>query len=235
MLIISLLFYVIAGRGNDAYYCRITNPTQMEYSKMLDLLFVAENRTDLGKGASRRLRRTGNIPAIIYGGTQAPISITLNHNEVLKQFRTDNVYSQILSVQINGKIEMAILRDVQRHPYKPLITHLDFFRVNAKEEIVMSVPLVFENAELCKGVKLQGGQITHLITTIEISCFPKDLPASIAVDLLNLELGATLHLSEIVLPNGVVLVAPAHGHDEPVVSVIHTRSEETNEVSTPAE
>lgn len=199
---------------------------------MSEFIFVAEARTDLGKGASRRLRRTGFFPAVIYGGDAPSISLTINHNEALKQFRNDAVYSQIVTVDINGKKESAVLRDIQRHPYKPLITHMDFLRVNAKEVIVMHVPLHFINDEACKGVKQEGGQITHLMSTVEISCLPQNLPQFIEVDLINLGLGETIHVSQLVLPANVEVTSLAHGSDEPVVSVIRSRVEvETTEAS----
>jgi large subunit ribosomal protein L25 len=192
---------------------------------MSEFIFVAQTRTDLGKGASRRLRRTGFFPAVIYGAESASVSLTVNHNEALKQFRSDAVYSNIVTVQIDGKNESAILRDIQRHPYKPLITHIDFLRVSAKELIVMSVPLHFINDEACKGVKQEGGQITHLMSTLEVSCLPQDLPEFIEVDLIALGLGETIHVSNLALPKGVTSTNLTHGSDEPVVSVIRSRGE----------
>ncbi len=190
---------------------------------MADFIFEAETRTDLGKGASRRLRRTGAIPAVIYGGNQDAVSLTLDHNEVLKQFRSEAIYSHILTVKVNGKPEIAVLRDVQRHPYKPLITHLDFLRVNAKEIVRVAVPLHFINEDTAKGVKDQGGTVSHLLTTLEVDCLPKDLPEYIEVDLQAVEAGQVVHISEITLPAGVESWQLAQGFDEALVTIIQLR------------
>jgi len=132
-------------------------------------------------------------------------------------------YSHILSVKVDGKAEMAILRDVQRHPSKPTIMHMDFLRVNETETLRMSVPLHFENEDTCVGVKTGGGQINHIVSQVEVSCLAKDLPEFITVDVGNVELGASLHMSEITLPEGVTLVELEHDHDLAVVNVVKPR------------
>ncbi len=192
----------------------------------MDFVFKATIREDLGKGASRRLRRSGSIPAILYGADKEAVNLELNHNEVLKLFNHEGVYSNILTIDINGKKENAILRDVQRHPYKPLLSHLDFLRINAKETLRVNVPLRFINEENCVGVKQEGGQISHLLNSVEISVLPKNLPEFIEVDVAELKLGETLHLSNLNLPAGTEIVALQQGHDEGIVSVIHMRGED---------
>ena len=184
----------------------------------------AELRTDEGKGASRRLRRLQNkIPAIIYGGTEAPQSISLQAHKLDKALQNEAFYSHILTLTIDGKEQQAILRDLHRHPAKPIILHADFLRVDADHAIHMNVPLHFINEEACVGVKVQGGAISHQMSDVEIKCLPKDLPEYIEVDMAELELDNTLHLSDIKLPEGVEIIALTHGadHDLPIANV-HT-------------
>ncbi len=184
---------------------------------------IAEVRTDKGKGASRRLRRMNKVPAVLYGGKQPPVSLTLQHNELLQHLENEAFYSHILNVKVDGKSEKAVLRDVQRHPSNPVIMHIDLLRVDEKARIHMSVPLHFTNEEKCVGVKTGGGSITHLMTQVEVSCLAGDLPEYIEVDLEKVEAGASVHLSEITLPKGIELVELAHGHDLAVVSVLKPR------------
>lgn len=176
---------------------------------------IAQARTDLGKGASRRLRRAGQIPAVVYGSGE-PVSITLSHSEMLRHAEHEAFFSHILDLQIDGKSENVIVRDMQRHPAKPFITHVDFQRVTKGVELTVSVPLHFVNEDTCKGVKIGGGLLSHLVTEIEISVLPKNLPEFVEVDVANLEVGATLHLSEITLPEGVTSVALSHGEDHDI-------------------
>ncbi len=186
----------------------------------------AELRTDEGKGASRRLRRLQNkVPAVIYGGTEAPQSISLAANELDKALMNEAFYSHILTLNVEGKEQQAILRDLQRHPAKPLILHADFQRIDATHAITMNVPLHFINEEKCPGVKLQGGAISHQMTEVEIKCLPKDLPEYIDVDMAEVEIDSTLHLSDIKLPAGVEIIALTHGadHDLPIATVHATR------------
>ena len=184
----------------------------------------AELRSDEGKGASRRLRRLQNkIPAVIYGGKEPAQSISLLANELNKALQNEAFYSHILTLTLEGKEQQAILRDLQRHPAKPIILHADFLRVDAAHALHMNVPLHFINEDTCIGVKLQGGAISHQMSDVEIKCLPKDLPEYIEVDMAEVELDNTLHLSDIKLPEGVEIIALTHGadHDLPIANV-HT-------------
>ncbi len=181
----------------------------------------AQSRSDTGKGASRRLRRAGLVPGIVYGGKKEPAMITLDHTRLVLQLENPSFYSHILQLDIDGAGEQVVLKDVQRHPARPFIQHVDFLRVSAREKIRMTVPLVFLNEETAKGVK-KSGQVMPHITEIDITCLPKDLPESIAVDLAEVDLGDTVHLSEIPLPNGVEL-EHIPDPDLPVVSIEEIR------------
>lgn len=182
----------------------------------------AQRRNELGKGATRRLRRTGQVPAIIYGTGKEPIPLTLSHNELLKQLKDEGFYSRILTLNIdNNQSEKAVLKDLQRHAHRPQIMHLDFQRISETEKLDKHVPLHFINEERCIGVKQEGGMISRHMTEVEILCLPKDLPEFIEVDLSNLKVNEILHLSDLIVPEGVELVA-LHGgpeHNLPVVSV----------------
>jgi large subunit ribosomal protein L25 len=185
----------------------------------------AETRSDLGKGASRRLRKNGLVPAIIYGGSEEPVSITLGHNEFINQLDNEAIYTQILSLKLGKKKEDVILRDLQRHPFKNLIMHADFLRVDQKKTLHVSVPIHFVNEDKCYGVKTEGGLLNHLQSEIEIMCLPKDLPEYLELDVTDLKLGESLHLSDIKLPKGIEIVALTHGedHDTGVAAVHKTR------------
>ena len=183
----------------------------------------AVQRTDLGKGASRRLRRVNNdIPAILYGGKKVATPITLNQNKILHALENDAFYSHILNLSIDGQKERVILKDLQRHPYKKRITHMDFLRISEDTPITIHAPLHFTGEDLSPGVKA-GGIVSHHQTDIEIRCLPKDLPEFIQIDLSTCELNAIIHLSEVTLPKGVTLPIFQHGidptHDVPVVSI----------------
>jgi len=180
----------------------------------------ANLRTDMGKGASRRLRREGQIPAVLYGGDKEAVSITVEHNKLMHALENEAFYSSILNINIDGSVEEAVLRDLQRHPYKPKIVHADFHRVTRGQELTAKVPLHFINEDKCKGVKA-GGSIKHNITDVEVKCRPSLLPEFIEVDMAAVELGAIVHLTDIVLPEGVSIIELSHGadHDLPVVSV----------------
>jgi large subunit ribosomal protein L25 len=181
----------------------------------------AEVRTDVGKGASRRLRHANKIPAIIYGGDKDPVSLTMDHDKLFHALENEAFYSHILTINVDGKGEKAILRDLQRHPSKPTVMHADFQRVSATEKIHMNVPLHFENEDTAVGVKDQGGLISHNATDVEVICLAQNLPEYITVDVATLEVGHSLHLSDLVMPEGVELVqlALGEGHDQPVVSI----------------
>ncbi len=188
----------------------------------------AQRRTDVGKGASRRSRHAGYIPAIIYGGGKAPVSLTLSHNELLKQLENEGFYSHILTVNIEGEVEKAVLKDLQRHPYRPAVMHLDLLRVSETQKLHMRVPLHFLNENQCIGVKQGGGVVSRQITEVEISCLPNDLPEFIEVDLVNINLNEIVHLSDLVLPEGVELL---HGSEQnlAVVSVHLARGSKADE------
>jgi len=190
---------------------------------MSDAIFNldAEVRTDLGKGASRRLRHADKVPAILYGGEEAPVSLTLDHNKVINAADFEAFYSHVLTLNIGGKKVEALLKDVQRHPFKPKITHLDFQRVIAGQDVHTSVPIHFINEEKCQAVK-DGGIAEHLVNEVEITCLPKDLPEFIEVDMANVEMEQTLHLSDLTLPAGVTSVELAkedEAHDLAVVTI----------------
>ena len=183
----------------------------------------AEARLDLGKGASRRLRRLADlIPAIIYGGAKDPQPLSLIRKDVEKALENEALYSHVLTVNIGKAKEKAIIKDMQRHPAKNNITHIDFLRVDDKVALKLHVPIHFLNETACYGVKTQGGMIQHQATDIEVLCLPADIPTFIAVDMMNVETGQIIHLSDITLPAGVASVALALGedHDLAVASVI---------------
>jgi large subunit ribosomal protein L25 len=186
-----------------------------------DFALDAQIRTDAGKGASRRLRREGLVPAIIYGGKKEPQNISLEFKELIKHLDQEAFYSHIISINVDGKSEDAILKDLQRHPSKAMIFHADFLRVSKDQKFTTNVPLHFVNEEIAKGVKLQGGVVSHSMTQLEISCLPADLPEYIEVDLADVELGQIVHISDLNLPEGVESVALAHGHDHdlPVAAI----------------
>ncbi len=188
----------------------------------------AEPRTDSGKGASRRLRRTGMVPAIVYGGGGEPASISLEHNKFSHELENEAIYTQIIDLHIGKDTEEVILRDLQRHPYKKRIMHADFFRIDKKKAIHVIVPIHVLNTDNCIGVKTDGGMMTQLVTEIEVICLPKNLPEYLEIDAEELHLGEILHLTDIKMPEGVEIVALTHGedHDTGVLSVVKTRAEE---------
>ena len=174
----------------------------------------AKPREDTGKGASRRLRRlTGEVPAIIYGGKKDAEKISILHKDITKALENDAVYSSIISLSIDGKAEDTIIKDIQRHPAKQIILHMDFLRVSKTTKLQTRVPLNFINEDICVGVKLGGGLIAHTMTDIEVSCLPKDLPESIDVDMAEVDVGQIVHLSDLTLPDGVESVSLSQGAD----------------------
>lgn len=188
---------------------------------MSDITLIAVARDDLGKGASRRLRRTGAVPAIVYGGAKnrKPASITLQHKELLKATENEAFFASVLSLEIDGKAEDVVVMDIQRHPAKPIIMHMDFERVNKSTVIHKTIPLHFINEEKSDAIKLLGGIVQHNMTEVEITCKASALPEFIEVDMMNVELGAVLHLSDLNIPKGVELVALKHDDDKAVVTV----------------
>ena len=181
----------------------------------------AYKRALQGSGASRRLRRANKVPGIIYGGAAAPALIELDHNDLLLALRKEAFHSSVLSLKIDGKVETVLLRDSQMHPYKPLVLHVDFLRVDATHAIHQKVPLHFVNADIAVGVKLDGGVVSHAMNEIDVACLPQDLPAFIEVDLKELAAGQTLHVSQLTFPKGVKPVM--HGSDDPVVVSIPSK------------
>lgn len=193
----------------------------------LEFVLSAEVRSDYGKGASRRLRKSEKFPGIIYGGGNNPTPISLDHNEVMNNLQHEAFFSHILTLDVAGAKEQAIIKDIQRHPFKQQILHIDFQRVVADEALTVRVPLHYINEESCVGVKQDGGSINRIETEISVSCLPRDLPEYIEVDLIELALGQTLHLSDVKLPEGVTSTDLAHGdedHDRAIVAVHMTRA-----------
>jgi len=194
---------------------------------MIEFALNAEVRSDLGKGASRRLRRNANlVPAVIYGGDKAPQSISLQANEVAKLIENEAAFSHVIALNIAGATETVLIKALQRHPAKSFVLHADFVRVVADHKLTAHVPLHFVNQEASVGVKQQGGEVSHTISEVEVSCLPKDLPEFIEVDLAKVEVGQIVHLSDLKLPAGVELVALAHGNDLAVANIHASRVKE---------
>ncbi|TQE98556.1 MAG: 50S ribosomal protein L25/general stress protein Ctc [Spiribacter salinus] len=188
----------------------------------VELKLDATVREDQGKGASRRLRRAKQIPGILYGAGKKPVSLTFDEEQVLRLMREETFFSQILDVKVKGKrVEKAILKDLQRHPFKPLVSHMDLLRIKAGEKMRQTVPIHYLNQEDAVGVKLGGGLVHHDAIEIEVECLPDDLPEAIDVDIAELELGSSIHLSEIDAPEGVVFpgLDPDTDHDPVLVSI----------------
>jgi large subunit ribosomal protein L25 len=195
----------------------------------------ANLRDTKGTGASRRLRKSGNIPGIVYGNKKDAVSITLDGKDLSLKFKKEAFHASILSLDLDGKKESVLLRDYQLEPVKSTLLHVDFQRVNENEKIHVKVPFHFINEDVAKGVKLEGGVITHIVTEADIACLPKDLPQYIEVDLADLELGHSIHLSEIKLPEGIELTALTHGNDAAVTSIIKPKVKEESVEAAPAE
>ena len=193
---------------------------------------AASIRNDLGKGATRRLRRQEMVPAVIYGAGKEPVSITLGHNQLLHSTENEAFFSHILSIDVDGKKEKVIIKALQRHPAKSILMHADFMRVSMKEKLKVNVPIHFIGADEAPGAK-QGGVVTHDMVDIEIQCLPSDLPEYIEVDVSALEIGESLHLSDIKLAKGLEIVALGQGddHDSQVVAIQANRATEVDEES----
>lgn len=213
---------------------------------MSDYVLNAELRTEQGKGASRRLRKLGKIPAIIYGADKDPVMISLQHNQISRfELDGEHFFFSILDIDIDGNTENVLIRDYQRHPYKPQVVHIDFLRVNMKEQLKTTVPLHFVGEEDCVGVKA-GGKVAHNISDVEITCMPGNLPEHIEIDVANLNIGESVSLSEITMPEGIELVVIANAKaeglddahfaeiDQVVVSVtnVSTASDDSADVAT---
>lgn len=183
-------------------------------------------RQDIGKGASRRLRREEKVPGVLYGGGKPPLTLILEHKAISKSLENEAFYSHILTLKAGSESERVILKDVQRHAFKPRILHVDFQRVRADEKLHMHIPLHFIGNEAAPGVKDAGGMVSHIMSDVEVSCFPDDLPEFIEVDISHMQLNDILHLSDLKLPKGVELVALLHDDDKALVSVHMPRIEE---------
>ena len=194
--------------------------------------FNAQPRTLQGTGASRRLRRTGRVPGVVYGGEKSAQAIDIDHNEIWHKLRKEAFHSSVLTMNLAGANETVLLRDIQMHPFKRQILHLDFQRVDATHAIHQKVPLHFINADVAPGVKLQGGLVSHIINELDVKCLPGDLPEFIEVDLKELSAGHSIHVSALKLPKGVE-VALHKGEDPVVVTIAIPRGGVTTEEAAP--
>ncbi len=184
---------------------------------MKNVQLVAQLREGQGRGASRRLRHSGNVPAIIYGSNSEATLISLDHNTIYHSLKREDFHTSILNIELNGKKEQVLLRDFQVHPFRQQVLHLDFQRVNATEEVQMRIPLHFINEDVCYAVKSQGAHITHVTTDVEIRALARNIPHFIEVDIKEIKAGQSVHLSDLVLPEGVALVNLLRGEDSVVV------------------
>jgi large subunit ribosomal protein L25 len=194
----------------------------------------AESRNDQGKGASRRLRRAGKVPAILYGGKGEPSNLMMDQLKLLNIIGDERFYSSIITIKVDGKDQQAIVKDVQMHPAKNAVMHVDLQRVLADVAIRIHLPIHFLNQATCPGVKTEGGQVSHLKTDVEISCLPKDLPEALEVDMGAMHLNETIFLKDIKVPPGVTIPELATGRDIPVVSIHAPRAEEPEAVAAEA-
>lgn len=176
---------------------------------------VATSRQVQGSGASRRLRRQGKVPGIVYGASKTPTTIEMDHNPVLLALKVESFHSSILDLELDGKTEQVLLRDYQMHPYRPIVQHMDFQRIDPNAKLQTRVPLHFKNAEVSPAVKLSGAIVSHVLNDVMVSCLPRDLPEFIEVDLSNLAVGHSLHARDISMPTGVTLVL--HTGENPTV------------------
>lgn len=181
----------------------------------------ASIRTATGTASSRRLRHEGKVPAVLYGTDQPNVSLTVDHNEIFHDLEKEAFHSAVIKINYDGKSEEAILREVQQHPFRQEIEHLDFQRVSADQVLHIKVPLHFNGEEECEGVKLDGGIISHLVSEVDITCLPKDLPEFLEIDIAELRINQSLHLSEVAIPEGVEVTSLAHGgEDQAIVAVL---------------
>lgn len=197
----------------------------------MTIQFNAKTRVLQGTSASRRLRRAGSVPAIIYGAGAA-VQIEVDHNEIFHALRNEAFHASVLTVLLDGAAQAVILRDTQWHPYKQQVMHLDFQRVDATHKIHVKVPLHFVNADIAPGVKLEGGMVTHVMADIDLECLPANLPEFIQVDLKDLASGHSIHVSDLVLPEGVK--ALVHGENPVVATILAIRGGSDAAEETPA-
>ncbi len=189
----------------------------------------ANTREAQGTGASRRLRRAAQVPAIIYGGNQPALAITLDHNEIFHALRKEAFHASVLTINVAGKKESVLLRDTQMHAYRQQVMHVDFQRVDLTHQMHTKVPLHFVNAEQAPGVKLQGGVVSHVMNELDIKCLPSQLPEFLEVDLSGLSVGQSVHVSQIKLPAGVE--AQTHGTDPVVATLTLPRGAKSDEAA----
>jgi len=197
----------------------------------MTIQFNAKTREKQGSSASRRLRRAGSVPAIVYGSGE-PMQIEVDHNEIFHALRNEAFHASVLAMVLDGATQSVILKDTQWHPYKQQVLHLDFQRVDATHKIHVKVPLHFINADVAPGVKLEGGMVSHPLTELDLECLPGDLPEFIEVDLKNLKGGASIHVSDLNLPKGVK--ALTHGEDPVVATILAVRGGDDAAEETPA-
>ena len=195
----------------------------------------AEPRNDQGKGASRRLRHAGKVPAIVYGGSAAPANISLSHQKLLLVIDNQKFYSTIVNVDVAGTKQAVIVKDVQMHPAKNAVVHVDLLRVFEDQPLRVHLPIRFLNEATSPGVKLQGGTVSHVRSDIEVQCLPKDLPESVEVDMGQMGINASVKLSDLKLPAGVTIPELVHGHDAPVVVINAPRVDKEAEAAAAAE
>ncbi len=193
--------------------------------------FGADLRDKAGKGASRRLRHTGKVPAILYGGGQPPQALVLDQQNLLTMIGSEKFYSSIVQITVDGQPQPVIIKDVQMHPARNVVVHVDLQRVLESERIRIRLPIHFRNETVAPGVKTQGGIVSHMETDVEVSCLPKDLPEYLEVDLAEMSLNETKFLGDIPLPAGVVITDLVHGKNRPVVSIHSPRAEEPEAVA----
>ena len=197
----------------------------------------AEPRSAKGTGASRRLRHAGKIPAVMYGAGKEPAMLVLDHDSLYHQVQNESFYTSILTVNVSGQKEQAVLRDIQMHPFRPRIQHMDLQRISATEKLHMHVPLHFINQDIAPGVKLQGGVVAHLMTEVDVTCLPHQLPEYLTVDLSSLNLGQSVHLKDLALPEGVTITSLIHGGADlavATITVVRATVEAETEVATAA-
>lgn len=194
----------------------------------------AELRTAKGTGASRRLRRDGLVPVVMYGAGKDPVMLSVPHDTVFHEIQNEAFFTSILTVKFGQQSDQAILRDLQMHPYKPRVQHMDLQRISATEKLHISVPLHFVGEDVAPGVKQQGGIVSHLVTEVDVSCLPSQLPEFLTVDVSAMSIGDSIHLSNLAVPEGVSLTALAHGNDLAVVTISVVRASTEAEEGAPA-
>lgn len=203
----------------------------------IDFVLQADIRDDQGKGASRRLRRAGRVPAVVYGGGRPARAVALDQNAVKKALGQEAFYSSVIQIRVGERQQPVILKDVQRHPAKGFALHLDFQRIVADEKIRMNVPVHLKGEKEAPGVRTGGGLVSHLMNEVEVSCLPGNLPEFLELDISALEVDDSLHLSDIPLPEGVEIIQLQYGedHDQPVVAIVRPRKEKAEDEAGEAE